>query len=173
MRHSAKVWGILALALGSAGCASDPSARPRDPMYGDRIPPVETQPRPANLAAEPTGADLPPVNRPVRGDHRLAIDGLPAGTKAGNSNVANSLSELNTREANAARRGAPRWDQVRRQLRERGVDWQHLEQRDGLWRFQCSVPRPGNPNISRQYEASAADELSAIQAVLEQIDSDR
>ncbi len=58
-------------------------------------------------------------------------------------------------------------------LRDRGVDWQQLDQRDGLWRFQCSIPNPHNRNLSRHYEAEAPDELGAIQLVLERIDADR
>jgi hypothetical protein len=40
----------------------------------------------------------------------------------------------------------------------------------GEWQFSCSIPNRQNPNVNRQYRATAATELAAIQAVLDQID---
>jgi hypothetical protein len=64
------------------------------------------------------------------------------------------------------------FDQAQAQLRARGVLWQRLEtvNESGNWRFVCSVPNRQNPNKHRTYEATGRDYLSAVQAVLEEID---
>jgi hypothetical protein len=65
------------------------------------------------------------------------------------------------------------WEQARQQLRARGVTWSQLEMRDGIWHFRCLAPNPQNPTTTRQYEAQATDDMGAIRAVLERIDSRR
>jgi hypothetical protein len=65
------------------------------------------------------------------------------------------------------------WEQAQDQLRARGVNYQELENRDGQWHFVCSVPNRQNPNLSRFYEATAGDDLSAVKAVLDRIDTQR
>jgi hypothetical protein len=73
----------------------------------------------------------------------------------------------------AARAGS--FEQAQSQLTTRGVIWQRLETvgDHGDWKFACSVPNPQNRLISRTYEATARDPLSAIQAVLDQISKER
>jgi hypothetical protein len=59
-------------------------------------------------------------------------------------------------------------------LQARGVKWRRLEtvgERNES-QFSCSIPNPQNPYISRTYEARAATDIAAIQAVLDQIDRD-
>jgi hypothetical protein len=51
------------------------------------------------------------------------------------------------------------------------VTWQRLETVDtGGWKFSCSVPNPQNASVSRTYTATAADPVSALKAVLSQLD---
>jgi len=59
-------------------------------------------------------------------------------------------------------------------LAAKGVKWRKLEMivERNESKFSCSIPNPQNPNISRYYEASAATDLAAIQAVLDQMDKD-
>jgi hypothetical protein len=67
------------------------------------------------------------------------------------------------------------YEQAQAQLAARGVIWQRLENASdtGEWKFSCAVPNRQNPNVHRTYEAKAKDFLSAMQAVLEQIDKER
>jgi hypothetical protein len=58
-------------------------------------------------------------------------------------------------------------------LAARGVQWRRLETIDqNQTQFSCSIPNPQNPYISRTYEARAANDLAAIQAVIDQIAKD-
>jgi hypothetical protein len=67
---------------------------------------------------------------------------------------------------------ATTFEQVKAQLTARGVVWQRLEMtgENGEWRFTCSVPNHQNAKLRRTYIATARDELSAMQAALDQID---
>jgi hypothetical protein len=67
------------------------------------------------------------------------------------------------------------YEQAQAQLAARGVSWQRLETwgDQGDWKFSCSIPNPQNRFISRTYEAQAHDYLSAMRAVLDQINKDR
>jgi hypothetical protein len=68
------------------------------------------------------------------------------------------------------------FEQAQAQLRARGVTWQRLEvsSDDGKWKFSCSIPNAQNPNIRRNYEGPPLpDPLTAMQAVLDQIDKDQ
>jgi hypothetical protein len=71
--------------------------------------------------------------------------------------------------------GIANYEQAQGQLAARGVIWQRLETSgdNGEWRFSCSLPNPNNPRLRRTYEGRARDFLSAIQAVLDQIDRDK
>jgi hypothetical protein len=66
------------------------------------------------------------------------------------------------------------YEQAQAALAARGVSWQRLETWGdrGDWKFSCSIPNPQNRYISRTYEAQAHDYLSAIRAVLDQINKD-
>ncbi|MBV9124862.1 MAG: hypothetical protein JO112_16025 [Planctomycetes bacterium] len=67
------------------------------------------------------------------------------------------------------------YEQAQATLMARGVIWQRLETtgNPGEWKFSCSVPNRQNPSLSRTYEARARDYLSAIRAVLDQMDHDQ
>jgi hypothetical protein len=70
---------------------------------------------------------------------------------------------------------AATYEQALAQLTSRGVTWYVLENTGdrGLCKFSCSIPNVQNPSISRKYEASAPDYLSAMRAVLDQISKER
>ncbi len=67
------------------------------------------------------------------------------------------------------------YEQAQERLAARGVAWQRLETggEQGEWKFSCSIPNRQNPNVSRTYEARACDFLTAIRAVLDQIDKEQ
>jgi hypothetical protein len=72
--------------------------------------------------------------------------------------------------------GSPRdtYEQLQAQLTARGVSWQQLESSgDHGWKFSCSVPKRQNPKVSRTYEATAATDLGAIRAALDQINKEQ
>jgi hypothetical protein len=69
--------------------------------------------------------------------------------------------------------GSDSFKQVQDQLAARGVTWQSLVGDTNGWKFRCSLPNRDNPAINRAYEASAANYLDAIRAVLEKIDQER
>jgi hypothetical protein len=62
------------------------------------------------------------------------------------------------------------YEQLQSQLAAHGVAWQQLQtSADHSWKFACSIPDRQNPNVSRTYEATAATDLAAIRAALDQI----
>lgn len=67
------------------------------------------------------------------------------------------------------------YDEALAKLKARGALWQRLEAagNNGEWTFLCSIPSPKDPNKHRTYDAHARDYLSAVQAVLDQIDRDQ
>jgi hypothetical protein len=69
--------------------------------------------------------------------------------------------------------GFSQTDDLKNSLAARGVIWQDQQQFDGGVRFRCRVANPQNPNSVRVYEATAADYPTAVQAVLNQIDTGR
>jgi hypothetical protein len=65
------------------------------------------------------------------------------------------------------------YEQAMALLVAKGVKWRRLETIDqNQSQFSCSIPNPQNPFISRTYEARAASDLEAIQAVIDQISKD-
>lgn len=73
--------------------------------------------------------------------------------------------------------GGPRitsYEQAIALLSAKGVKWRRLETigEQNQSQFSCSIPNPQNPFISRTYEARAATDLDAIQAVIDQIGKD-
>jgi hypothetical protein len=70
---------------------------------------------------------------------------------------------------------ASAYDQLKAQLLARGVVWMRLDTsaETGEVKFACSVPGRSNPDVRRTFEAKAADEASAMRAVLDKIDSER
>jgi hypothetical protein len=66
-------------------------------------------------------------------------------------------------------------DQAYAGLAARGVKQQNLAQvaENGQWHFVCWVPNPQNPTVNRRHEATAPDQLAALQAVIDKIDQER
>lgn len=62
------------------------------------------------------------------------------------------------------------YEELQKELKKRGVNWQGQETTDRGVKFSCSVPDRQNPARSRVYEAEAPDYLTAIRVVLQQID---
>jgi hypothetical protein len=54
-----------------------------------------------------------------------------------------------------------------------GVRWQRLEQRDGEWSFECTVPTRSGSSSMRTYEARDKYGLLAIQKVIDNITKDQ
>ena len=69
------------------------------------------------------------------------------------------------------------YGQLQDELARRGVLFQSLEGPDdqGVWRFSCGVPKPGDPAAVHRIEVSAAGDhgLAAVRAAIEQIDKDQ
>jgi hypothetical protein len=67
------------------------------------------------------------------------------------------------------------FDQAWTLLRARGMTWSVLESDDTAneWRFACWIPNRQNQDIHRSYEASGADPLGVLRAVLAKIDQDQ
>jgi hypothetical protein len=67
------------------------------------------------------------------------------------------------------------YESAQAELQARGVKVRRLEidPQTGEWHFIGSLPNAQNPNISRTYETRAGDQLSALRAVIEQIDRER
>jgi hypothetical protein len=177
---------LAAIALTVAGCANlrpvTKASTEGDPLRGARhLPAMATTPTttndrgarlnppaeavddiptlPATLAPSPAALTVAPR---LRGDTYLGIDTPPAGSGSRQPVQPTGWT------GNALSR-----EQAWEQLRARGVTWQQLDRHGDQWRLQCSVPNPTNPNASRFYEAVAADEVSAIWAVIEKIDGQR
>jgi hypothetical protein len=67
------------------------------------------------------------------------------------------------------------YEQGQALLSARGVKVQRLEStgENNEWRFTCAVPNRQNPQISRTYEARAADPVAAVRAMLDQLDKEQ
>ena len=144
----------------------------------------------AALAAGPT--------RPLDRDHDLRIGAgpVPAGPESLGGGpaaisgpgtgaqlrppepVAQPVSRTQTNPVPAAPASLPRplgsYEDALGQLRARGVTWQRLEQlpQGEGWKFSCSLPNAQNARLQHRYEARASDYLSAVKAVLDQIDKE-
>jgi hypothetical protein len=70
---------------------------------------------------------------------------------------------------------APGYEQLKAQLLQRGATMLRLDTsaETGESIFNCWVPDAKNPNLLQRYEARARDDLSAMRAVLEQLDNGR
>jgi hypothetical protein len=65
------------------------------------------------------------------------------------------------------------YEELQKQLTERGVDWYRQEKVENGVKFVCTTrPDPKNPGKIRTYEATAASERDAAKAVLEQIEKE-
>jgi hypothetical protein len=67
------------------------------------------------------------------------------------------------------------YEDAQRLLRAHGVTWQRLETAGdaGEWKFTCWVPNRQDPNIHQTYGYQAPDPVSAMRAVLEQIEREQ
>lgn len=177
---------IAAVILFAPGCANlrpvTKASTEEDPLRGARRPTaVASTPAPKkdepNPSAPPTdGMDVMPtlpvtlapttaaltVAPRLRGDTYLGIDTpAPAGGRG------QPVQQMGWTGQGPSR------DQAWEQLRARGVAWQQLERKGDQWHLRCTIPNAANPNVSRFFEAIAADEVSAIWAVIEKIDGQR
>jgi hypothetical protein len=148
-------WSPLLLLLLLLGCAS--SSQRADPLMGEQ--PAAAAHGLAPLPAT-TNAGLAIGNSAARG-----TADLPA------------LDPVSRRDSAVARgvMGSSRvasYEQAQALLAARGVKWQRLETWGdrGEWKFSCSIPNPHNPYISRTFEARAGDYLSAVRAVIDQME---
>ena len=66
------------------------------------------------------------------------------------------------------------FEQAQRLLKQYGVNWQRLDMEDGQWKFECSVPNPSNPSVSRHFFTTKPfpNEVLAIREVIDQIEKD-
>jgi hypothetical protein len=55
----------------------------------------------------------------------------------------------------------------------RGVRWQRLDQKDGEWTFECTIPTGAGATSMRTYEARDKYGLVAIQKVIDNIAQDQ
>lgn len=117
--------------------------------------------------------------KPLTGGTDLRIGAAPAGAWQGQNKDAATLRQPEPTVQPVARaRGVAggritSYEQAMSVLTTRGVKWRRLETvENNESKFTCSIPSPQNPAVSRTYEARAANDLAAIQAVLDQIDRD-
>lgn len=187
-------WRSPALVLALvAGCATDHS--PPDPLKGQIHPQSPTQygSAPANQNA-PTKTSsgvpgIPSTEGPYSNAALAAIDGSRPPLAIDANNVATSsaytpsangptvsplprdLSAPPVPGVASGTTGTQAEDILQAQLRARGVFGQkQAPTPDGGVQFSCIAPNRGNPDSSRIYEATARDLVSAIQAVIVQID---
>ncbi len=66
-------------------------------------------------------------------------------------------------------------EQAQAQLKARGIVYQQSTfiNETGQWEFRCALPSRQNPRTRRSYIGTGPDALSAMRAVLEQIDKDQ
>jgi hypothetical protein len=187
-------WIMLAscLVIGAGCAASGPSGS--DPILGEIHPqkPNIYGPNPSSPAAIPTktsanstdpllwstsNSTLAPIpdSRPA-----LAINDNIATSGFNNASFTSGFSSssggrptvmpLSDQAPGAYVPGAPTSEILQAQLRARGVIWQKQESvADGV-RFTCVVPNRYNPDSCKAYDATARDIVTAIQAVIVQID---
>jgi hypothetical protein len=184
--------------LGGPPLRPTAAAAPAPPTPVAALPPPAANSTLSN-AALAAGAPRPPDSgrdlrisspRPSSGNDGWAREGNPA---SGRGQVAESSGALlrppepvtepfPRRElATVSNPGSPRdtqvftYEQAQDQIKARGVLWQRLEMvaESGEWRYSCSIPNRQNPRIRRTYEAKASDSVTAIRAVLEQLDKEQ
>jgi hypothetical protein len=184
------VLGALLLLL--AGCAGQTDTG-ADPLLGARaaapavapsgpaaqpaaqVKPLPPMPAPSALTSNAALAQGGP--QPLQGGFDLRIGNNAGGSAPGTwvgppSPGPSPVPAQPTSRTNTP--GQPTtFEEAQRLLAAYGVTWQRLENADGVWKFTCSVPKRGSPNVSRTYEAQAKDDIGAIRAALEQIDREQ
>ena len=81
---------------------------------------------------------------------------------------------MGTGAAGFAPAGADRFTSLKERLRDLGATYYLLEtwgSQGQLFRFYCKVAVGGSPNYARYFEATHADPLHAMSAVLEQVEA--
>ncbi len=128
-------------------------------------PTASTAPK-ATTTISPSIAHLTAGKRTDVGNEPLAIDNPPISKTDATMPVQRLTTGASTRWTG----DHLSWEQARDLLRARGVTWMQLDLRDGVWRLQCSIPNPQDPQKVRVFEAQASDDIGAVRAVLEKID---
>jgi hypothetical protein len=172
-----------------AGAVSPGSARPAGPL----------PPLPAPGSATSNAAVAPGLNQTFDPSRDLRIGGGNPGVDGNNGGWRGpgdvTLNQPEPVDSLAARsetrplppaplapayppvtaRGASPEASLLSQVAARGAKFQMLQTwgETGEWKFSCAIPNRQNPHIRRTYEARAGDPLSAIQAVLDQIDHEQ
>lgn len=189
--------GLLCLgSLGVAGCTGDLANAGVDPLLGPSaaarpaaqaagpapgsVTPLPRLPAPSSLTSNAALASGAPTVPDSGQDLRIAdayrkpeAPASPGGTVLRRPEPVFQPAGLAAPAAPVAALGT--FEQAQAALTARGVTWQRLETLAdaGEWKFSCSVPNRQNPAVNRTYEARARDALSAIQAVIDQIDRER
>jgi|GEM_PF-2175715 len=172
--------GVALLVVCLAGCqqfegtrlpAKSGKGRSSDPFLGSPVGRIPPTPMPASPeTSSPTVTMQPPSSLPVENAR------LVAGTKSLEGQDPSRTKSSETFQPTAWANGTQRsvsWEETFRQLRAKGITWQRLEMEGNSWRFECSVPDPQKPGRSREYSATAADPLGAVQAVLEKLEGSK
>ncbi|GBD35924.1 hypothetical protein HRbin36_01039 [bacterium HR36] len=178
-QHStAGKWTCLLVIACVAGCQQLPGTRSplkptrnsNDPFLGSpvsRIPPTPVPPMAGAISNEPR-LGMGPTNGIVSTNMEIRASDRnyapPATRNADGVQVATWQPSPDRSKS---------WEEVFRQLRSKGITWQKLEMQGNLWRFECTIPNPEDPNQTREYYATAPDPLSAVQAVLQKLDAAR
>jgi hypothetical protein len=188
-------WAALALAVGCAtnkNVSLDPlgktdSSATADPLRGrSPAPPPARGSGQARLMAPDVGGASTGVT-PAGGlasstlgsnTATLAANTRPLTDAAANSpsmdgSPFGSIKRKEVNQANWTASTGANWEQAKQMLHARGATNFHLEARDGQWLFRCSIPNPLDPTRTQTFEATAADDLSAVRQVLETIDRER
>ncbi|MGH7172503.1 MAG: hypothetical protein ACRELG_19665 [Gemmataceae bacterium] len=161
------------------------------------MPSSYTAPGPAALAVGETGTsesgrdlriprDSPtptglPGNAAARGVAPGVVMGNPVPATSGSTShlAPNPVSgaavpQPGASMAPAAGAAGMTFEQAQRLLKQYGVNWQRLDMDDGQWKFECSIPNPSTPSMSRHFYTTKTfpDEVSAIREVINQIEKD-
>jgi len=167
----------------SSGASIGSPAAPPVPT-ASAVPPVPvTGGGTASNAALASGASPKPL--PGGTDLRIAGPNTP-GTWQGQAGATGATlqspqpAQASAQPVSSVRGVAPAgprvtsYEQAMALLTAKGVKWRRLETigEQNQSQFSCSIPNPRNPYISRTYEARAATDLEAIQAVIDQISKD-
>lgn len=161
---------LVLMLVGLVGCAVDQANR-GDPLRGDAVPG-------ATAPAPPVSGRIPPTSSPARtSTAALTASPRPSLSQEHYLGMDRSPVAIQPIQPISPTRGSGgnslTWEQAQEMLRARGVNWQQSEYRDGQWYFRCSIPNPQNPGLTRYFEANAPDEISAVRAALERMDSQR
>jgi hypothetical protein len=191
---------LCPLSVATTGCAPE-KVSGNDPLFGGPAvrPPsaaVAAAPAPAAAGTVPAQPQPPPTGTPAalasggrgpldpsRPDLRIGQDPAPApwgGPGAATPGVAlqppQPLSPKPAADAQlTSNSAAASYEQLRAQLVARGADLITFTTNapTGETTLTCRVPVPGSPSSHQRYDARARDEVSAMRAVLDQMDRQR